>query len=222
MKKKLSELVIDLTIYPRMSIDKHNVDALLEALKAGVKLPPIVVDRKTLRIIDGVHRFRAYLRQLGANRLVDVQAETYDSDSAMFLDAVRRNAAHGKGLQNFDRVRVINLGEQLGLAREQLADAMNVTLTRMGELMNDRMASSASGEPVQIKRTIEHMAGKPMTAAQIAANKRLSGMQQIFYVNQVSLLIEHDLVDTEDQTLLPALERLEELLTRYLAKVKVA
>jgi len=222
MKRKLSDLVIDMTIYPRMSIDKNNIDVLFEALRAGAKLPAIVVDKQSLRIIDGVHRFKAYQRQLGAGGEIDVQTQSYDSERSMFLDAVCRNASHGKGLQNFDRVRVINLGEQLGIEREQLADALHLTLDRMGELMTNRMANDAAGAPVQIKRTIAHMAGKPLNPAQVAANKKLSGMQQIFYVNQVAALVENDLIDAEDEALLPALQRLSDLLKDYLANVKAA
>jgi len=56
------------------------------------------------------------------------------------------------------------------------------------------------------------MAGKELTPEQAEANRRLSGMEQLFYVNQLILLIENDLLDRSNEKLLAGLARLRELL----------
>ncbi|MFD9317595.1 ParB N-terminal domain-containing protein [Streptomyces sp. NPDC060053] len=69
-------------------------------LAATVPLPPIVVHRPTMRVIDGVHRLRAaMLRGQG-----DIAVRFFDGDEASaFVLAVRANTAHGLPLSRADR-----------------------------------------------------------------------------------------------------------------------
>ena len=62
---KASELLLDYDLYPRERIEPFNVNQMIEALTAGRELPPIIVDRKSLRVIDGFHRVKAYQRLHG-------------------------------------------------------------------------------------------------------------------------------------------------------------
>src|SRR3990172_8850015 len=56
-----SDLVLDFTIYPRSSVDATTVSQYVLALQAGEQFPPIIVDRKTKRVVDGFHRVKAYI-----------------------------------------------------------------------------------------------------------------------------------------------------------------
>ena len=56
------------------------------------------------------------------------------------------------------------------------------------------------------------MAGKKLSKPQEAANRKLSGMNQVFYVNQLITLIEADLLDKENDELLAKLQQLQVLL----------
>jgi hypothetical protein len=63
-------------------------------------LPPILVHRQTMRVIDGMHRWRA--AQLRGDRTVKVQF--FDGDAyGAFVAAVRANVAHGLPLTLADR-----------------------------------------------------------------------------------------------------------------------
>jgi ParB-like chromosome segregation protein Spo0J len=65
------------------------------------KLPPIIVHRATMRVIDGMHRVRAAM--LGGAAHLD--AILFDgSEEEAFLLAVRLNVAHGLPLSRGDRV----------------------------------------------------------------------------------------------------------------------
>lgn len=83
---------------PRVAgVDESHVDVLAGVLD---KLPPILVHRETLRVIDGVHRVRA-ARSLGRTRL---PARLVDADAAdAFVAAVRANTEHGLPLSVADR-----------------------------------------------------------------------------------------------------------------------
>lgn len=68
--------------------------------ESGAELPPIVVQRDTNRVIDGLHRVRA--AQLRGEQTI--QARYFDGgDAAAFVLAVRSNVQHGLPLSLADR-----------------------------------------------------------------------------------------------------------------------
>jgi hypothetical protein len=83
---------------PRTSgADEGHVRTLAEL---GVPLPPVVVHRATMRVLDGVHRIRA-AELRGEN---DVEVRYFDGgEEEAFLLAVQLNSAHGKPLSFDDR-----------------------------------------------------------------------------------------------------------------------
>ncbi len=83
---------------PRLSgEDAEHIAALAQLEDA---LPPIVVHRRTMRVIDGMHRLRAALLRGAAE--IDVQFFDGDEDAAFVL-AVSANVAHGLPLTRADR-----------------------------------------------------------------------------------------------------------------------
>lgn len=77
--------------------DTQHVQILAEAY---TELPPILVHRRTLRVIDGMHRLRAAMlrgEQTITARMCDVEAD------AAFVMAVEANVSHGLPLSLADR-----------------------------------------------------------------------------------------------------------------------
>lgn len=207
----IAELVLDFDLYPRSQVDSHHVTELMEAMKADVALPPILIDKKSKRVIDGFHRVKGKARADGPRAEIDVIEKSYRNEKEMLLDAIRLNAGHGRALSAYDRAHAILLGAKLGIADKALAGALSVTLDRVEGLRVSKSAKS-NGATVPIKRTIHHMAGRKLTKPQVVANKKLGGMNQLFYVNQLVVLIESDLLDRENDDLLIGLRKLYELL----------
>lgn len=56
----LNSVVFDESIYPRAEWSQRTVDRYAEALAAGETFPPIVLERGTNRLLDGMHRARAH------------------------------------------------------------------------------------------------------------------------------------------------------------------
>lgn len=83
---------------PRLSgADKEHVRRLAEA---GGGLPPVVVHRPAMRIIDGTHRVHAALLE-GRE---EIEAEFFDgSDDEAFVKAVELNIVHGLPLTMAER-----------------------------------------------------------------------------------------------------------------------
>lgn len=56
----ITDVVLDDAIYPRTAWSQPTVDRYAEALAADEVFPPIVVEAKTNRLLDGMHRLRAH------------------------------------------------------------------------------------------------------------------------------------------------------------------
>jgi len=215
---KIAELVEDTGIYPRISIDAQAVGYLVEAIVSGVVLPAIIVCRATRKIIDGFHRVRAFRRIFGDEAEIEVVFKDYASDKERFLDAMKYNSAHGSRLDRCDRVHCAHIAKELRIGLALVSDALHMQAKRFKELVAERTATAGkAAQPVALKRTIEHMGGRKLTTQQEEANRKLSGMRQSFYVNQVIILIENDLIDKEDAELLERMALLREKLGEYLS-----
>lgn len=83
---------------PRLDgVDSEHVQVLAET---GAALPPILVHRNTMRVIDGMHRLRA--AQARGQETVEVQFFDGGAEEA-FVRAVEANVAHGLPLTLADR-----------------------------------------------------------------------------------------------------------------------
>jgi ParB-like chromosome segregation protein Spo0J len=83
---------------PRLRGEDYNHIRMLA--ESEDPLPPIIVHRSTMRIIDGMHRLRAAI--LRGND--EIEARFFDGDDASsFVLAVRANTTHGLPLSRADR-----------------------------------------------------------------------------------------------------------------------
>jgi hypothetical protein len=229
---QLSALVLDFSLYPRGSIDSHHASEIVAALQAGTTMPPIVIDMKSKRVIDGFHRIKAYQRLFDEHYKVECVEKNYKSEAMMFLDAMRCNSTHGRALTQFDKVHCLLLANKFHLADSDVAGALHITSERIGELRSCRIGSlrpqsmgtfRPSGAvvpptPIALKNTIAHMTGKELTPEQSAVNDKLSGMNASFYVNQIAMLIENDLINVNDADILEGLSKLQRLLQAFLKR----
>ncbi|GIJ43389.1 hypothetical protein Val02_02750 [Virgisporangium aliadipatigenens] len=89
-----------LTLSGSPRLDGENSAHVRLLAGSDAPLPPIVVHRRTMRVIDGMHRLRAAV--LRGDRLIAVRY--FDgSDDEAFLLSVRANIAHGLPLSLADR-----------------------------------------------------------------------------------------------------------------------
>jgi hypothetical protein len=211
-KLKAAELVLDFDLYPRNNVDSHNVTTLVDALAAEMELPPVIIDKKSKRVVDGFHRVRAHLRHYGEDAEITVIEKTYKTDADMFLDSMRYNATHGAKLDPCDRTHCVIVAERLSIPIELVAGALNMPSDKLGNLRDTRTARSGGGLCIPLKRTVSGFAGRRLTKRQEEANTKLSGMNQAFYANQLVELIESNMLDTEDEMLMERLQILHDLL----------
>jgi len=119
---KLSEIIIDDTIYPRNDIDPETVARYRETLEAGATLPPLVV-MPDGKLLDGRHRYEAY-RQAGMEGVEVIIEEPEDPDAR----AVELNLRHGRPLTKeelrqaarrwYGKKPVTEIAKTLGVTRQ--------------------------------------------------------------------------------------------------------
>ena len=217
-KIAIGKLVFDFDLYPRSDVDSHNIAYMSQAEDAGVEFPPVLIDKKSKRIVDGFHRVKMYRQKYDDNYQIEVIEKIYGSEKEILLDAIRCNASHGKMLSRHDRVRCILQSEKMKLKIDEVASALSMTVEKIKELKTERVGELRVGRTVQsvpLKRTIRHMSGRRLTKRQSEVNEQISGMDQKFYVNQLVMLIESGLINQSDEILLKRLrvlwQRLDKL-----------
>lgn len=101
-------------------VDLEHVESMAAA---ETELPPIIVHRGTMRVIDGMHRVRA-ARLRGAER---IKVRFFDGDeAAAFVLAVSSNIAHGLPLSLADRKRA---AERIIVSHPQWSDRRVAAVT---------------------------------------------------------------------------------------------
>ena len=189
-------LIEDLSIYPRNRVDEFYVSELTESIRAGAELPPPVCDAKSMRIVDGFHRVRAYRRALGAEALIRVKLVDYPDEKSIIAAAIAANTAHGKRLSTCDRIRAIHLAAEAGFTEGEICALLTITEQRL-QVLKVRTAKAES-EPqriVPLKRSVVHLAGQCLPTYQIKGVQRAPGRDY----RQVML----DIVDGIERDLLP-------------------
>jgi len=217
---KVSTLVLDYDFYPREQIQSFHVRQMVEAMEAGVILPPIIVDRKSKRVVDGFHRVRAYQKLYGKDATIPAILKTYKTEADMFADGIALNTTHGRPLTPYDKARCIARAEELKMEPQMTARALNMTPERLGELRASRIATYKM-KPVTLKQTMAHLAGGELTDDQYAYNRKAGGPNQTFFINQIIAMIEADAVNWENDKVVSALVKLYDLLDKVISPIKV-
>lgn len=171
---------------PRLSGPSHDhVKVLAESAQ---ELPPIIVHRHTMRVIDGAHRIRA--ARLRGQESID--ARFYDGpEEEAFLLAVAANISHGMPLSLADRTAaagrilashpqwsdravaaVVGLsGSTVAAIRRRATDQNAQLRTRVGRDGRVRPLSSAEGR----RRAAELITSRPdVSLRQVAAEAGIS------------------------------------------------
>jgi ParB-like chromosome segregation protein Spo0J len=132
---------------PRLSgEDRGHVRRLAECDAAA--LPPVVVHRPTMRVIDGMHRLRAAQMQ-GRDR---IEVEYFDgSEEEAFARAVELNIAHGLPLSLADRKAA---AARILAWRPQMSDRAVAALTGLSPKTAGTVRSGAAEEIPQLPERV--------------------------------------------------------------------
>jgi hypothetical protein len=135
----ISALRIDLSVRVD-GVDQRHVAVLAEVLDT---LPPVVVHRQSMRIVDGLHRLEAIART-GRQHIRAVFIDGDDVDA--LAQAVRLNTWHGLPLSRRDRRAVV---DRLLKARPHWSDRRIAALAGVSHRTVGAARSRSSGQVVQ-------------------------------------------------------------------------
>jgi ParB-like chromosome segregation protein Spo0J len=177
--------VLSVTNYPRLAgVDQDHLARLAEIEKL---LPPILIHRSTMRVIDGVHRLRA-AELKGRDRIA---VEFFDGDDEeAFLLSVKQNVTHGLPLSLADRkaaaVRILSwkrefsdryIGAMTGLSDKTVAAVRNRSTPEIPE-SNARIGLDGRSRPLNAaegrQRAVRYLREHP--GASIREVARASGL----------------------------------------------
>ena len=202
---KLIDITKDPDIYPRIQISHQIIGSYAEALKAGARFPPVLVQKinedgvgKTI-LLDGFHRIEAYKE---AN--LDEIEETYWRDEVLdkneWLERLRIvslqcNRKHGKGATEkdieFQGLKIVKdrpIDKLVGVIKE-LAEEWGVTEGYMSQLIGAEVNKRKQSRDALAYRL--HLLG--WTYEEIAKRVGLSGKSGVAerFRNLDTKLFEH-------------------------------
>lgn len=94
----IASVVVDLDIYPRKEWSQATIRRYADAMDAGAEFPPIVLERGTRRLLDGMHRLKA-AESLELSSIV-AEFHTVPEDASPLLYAASLSSAHGDRITN--------------------------------------------------------------------------------------------------------------------------
>jgi len=160
---------------PRLGgIDEAHVRMLAQL---DIAMPPIIVDRPTLRVVDGRHRLCAAV--LRGRQEIEAHFFAGDDEEAFIL-AVRANIKHGLPLTTSDRVAAANrlMSNNPHLSNRAIASITGVGSTTVAAI---RARSTAQHEQLHSRigldgrvRPVDGAAGRMAAFAMMAANPQAS------------------------------------------------
>jgi ParB-like chromosome segregation protein Spo0J len=171
-----------------LRINGEHTDHVRALAETDDELPPIVVHRTTMRVIDGMHRLRA--AALRGREHIDVEFFEGDEEDAFVL-AVELNANHGLPLSQADRAaavgRIIN-------SHRQWSDRAIASVTGLSDKTVASIRRSSSEVPQSNtrmgrdgrSRPVNSMEGR-MRAARLITARPDSSLRQVAKEAGISL-----------------------------------
>jgi ParB-like nuclease domain len=220
----VEELVFDPSLYPRTKPSAANVAAIAEAMRAGVKFKPIVVEKKTKRIVDGIHRWTAWKQVYEKDSKIECELITETDEGKLLAMSVDLNAEHGLQLAAYERTDCFIRMERLGVTRETALQVLRMTEQKAERIEATRTAfrigDTGEKEKVALKGNMRTFQGQTLTPAQEKANEHSSGMKIQFYVSQLTYLLDAGIAARATKSELAFLIRLRGLLNEKLTTNK--
>lgn len=177
-KVKAIELVFDWNLWPRCEsgdLDSTNISRMKDSLRAGLELPPVVVNKKDMRIVDGFHRTNAILSLYGDDAEISVELVDYQNDGDIFLDSVRYNSRHGLPMSPKDKAHAFLKARKMKIPTPAIAEALGMNVEKAKEFIERRTAKTKSGERIALPGGALALSGKILTEDQEKFAKSANG-----------------------------------------------
>ena len=214
---KVGELVIDYGILPRAGVNHTHVDTLKNAALAGESFPPIIAERSTRRVVDGLHRLTMYVQLYGTEYEVEVEFRGYANEDELFVAAVAANSTHGLAYTTYDRRRILVEAERRGISREVISSAIKMPVEKAEKKLADGSAfvktPIGQRERVPLRTGLKGLAGRDLNKKQVEANEK-AGMRAEYHCEALVALLRAGLLSWCSKTVRGAVVALHKELAK--------
>ncbi len=195
-----------------MKADWLTAHQYAEAMKTGAKFPPIDVTKFNGKwiVIDGWHRVDAYKR----NGEKDVLANIINlkDEKEIYLEAVKRNARHGRQFSVQERITICLRLQDLKIERATIANLVGIPIDKWERIVGGKVTSTYNGEEVVLKAPLSNLAGMTVPERTIQAQENLSSMSQLQILDNMIIMLENSFFNFSDKNVEEKLRRIKSLL----------
>lgn len=194
---RVGELVIDYGILPRGGVNFAHVGNLKNAGLAGASFPPMVAERSTKRVVDGLHRYTMYVQLYGEEHDVEVEFCDFADENQLWLAAVEANATHGLAYTAYDRRRILVEAERRGISRDVISSAIKMPIEKADRKLETGSAfvktPVGDRQRVPLRTGLKSLAGRDLNKKQVEANRK-AGMKAEYYCEALVALLRAGLL----------------------------
>lgn len=196
-----------------------TLDTYVGALANGAVFPPIAVETGSLRLLDGLHRLRAWQKHEGRLDIqVPVLLHHCATEADALLIAAAGNATHGSRWNSTDEVRLIALAERAGIDPAVFGRVLSIPPVRYQQLSTRRWINEETGAVIPVKTSLSHLVGQVPTPAMLQMNK-IASLSVARQARDITKHLQAGTVDWENKETVTALVLLARALEKHLAAV---
>lgn len=196
---KISELIFDSNLYPRMKTSWLTAYQYAQAMRSGSTFPPIMVGlfEGKHHVIDGWHRVEAL--KLLREEYIQAQVKSYKDKRDMVAEAIRLNSTHGKPLSGHEKARAIYALKQLNFTREEISSIVKVPIDKL-TTFESRVIYGLDGKPIFLKSVTARAAQKSGGSPEGVNQTKFIGRDLTTLLEQIIEMIDADIYPFEDKT----------------------
>jgi hypothetical protein len=210
---KLSDLIFDKKLYPRVEVNWVTVVSYTDAMRAGEKFPHIEVVQQGDKwlVVDGWHRSHA----AKAAHLETIEAVVIEapSDRDQFLRAVETNLRHGRHLSPYERACIAQrlCSAEFKWSQSKIAGFLHMTKDSLKRMLRKRATTPAAGAWLGKihKAPLQHLVAQGEVSSEAEeAESILAVKNQQHLFSQALVVLESGIVDLGDPKLCAILDQL--------------
>lgn len=222
-KLNIADIKINNDWYPREKWSMDTVKQYADAKAGGAEFPPIVLDRATGNLLDGMHRYQAHKKLATEPNFIDTMngadPSVFEEIEVVYHDipegvppvlyAAKLSSTHGDRLKSSEK-RVIArlLYEKSSVTQQTVADYLGVSLGSVNSYVKDLKAKQDEAERSIIMRLdmlgwTQAEIGLLINQQQHGVSQKLSKISELknLIKNRIDSGIPHD--DVAQQTPMP-------------------
>ncbi|MFQ6057153.1 MAG: ParB N-terminal domain-containing protein [Methanosarcinales archaeon] len=216
---KIKDIKFDKEVYPRENYSWQTAYQYQQAMKSGIKFPPITVGlyRRKYILIDGMHRLVAY--KWLKEKYISAEIKKGLSKKDMFILAVKLNSVNARPFSVYERALIITRLEKYKISPKVISKLVAVPINDLQRFKADRITYSTAGEKVVLKSAVKHLSKKEIENPAVLENLQDTySSTQLKLLNELISLIKNNLIDKNNPKIISKLIELEKHLKSFLKK----